>query len=140
MGKDMFNLMEQQFRGKFMKIILLAAIFLVSTESLIREDVDPEVLFENFEPLEKGGFGQVYKASYKTTSQIVAIKIIDIELEDRSRGKIHREVTALSQFNSPCFPKFYGSYREGSKLWIVMELSTGNSAFDLRVDGPLEVL
>lgn len=52
------------------------------------------------------------------------------EIED-----IQQEIFILSQLDNPSVTKYYGSYLEGSNLWIVMEFCGGGSCADLMKPG-----
>ncbi|CAG8614621.1 1574_t:CDS:2, partial [Acaulospora colombiana] len=102
---------------------------------------DPEELYTLLEKLGTGSFGTVYKAYVfwgKETSQVVAIKQINLEDSDDDISEIQQEIAVLSQCDSPYITRYYGSYVKGFKLWIVMEYLSGGSCLDLLKPGPFD--
>ena len=66
--------------------------------------MNPEFRFEDFEidfrnPLGKGGFGSVYKATNKNTNEVYAIKKISIENLNENEFQKIQEIINLSLLN-----------------------------------------
>lgn len=100
--------------------------------------VDPESIYVKQDRIGKGSFGEVFKGYDKRSKVPVAIKIIDLEDAEDEIEDIQQEISILSQLDSSCITKYYGSYIKDNFLWIVMEYCSGGSCLDLMVPGPFE--
>ncbi|KAJ2879179.1 hypothetical protein H4R27_005449, partial [Coemansia aciculifera] len=96
---------------------------------------NPNDLFTKQEKIGRGSFGEVFKGFDNRTKRQVAIKIIDLESAEDEIEDIQQEIFILSQLDNPSVTKYYGSYLDGSKLWIVMEFCGGGSCADLMKPG-----
>ncbi|KAJ2003115.1 hypothetical protein H4R26_003241 [Coemansia thaxteri] len=96
---------------------------------------NPNELFTKQEKIGRGSFGEVFKGVENRTKRQVAIKIIDLESAEDEIEDIQQEIFILSQLDNPSVTKYYGSYLDGSKLWIVMEFCGGGSCADLMKPG-----
>ena len=97
--------------------------------------------------LGSGSFGVVFKAIERSTSEVVAIKMvglppnppsappntsqIDLESSEDDIQEIQQEISVLSTCASPFVTQYKASFLRGHKLWIVMEFLGGGSCLDL---------
>jgi len=93
------------------------------------QDEDPTKTYELIHRIGKGSYGIVYKARNKQTSEIVAIKII--QLEKGEMAEVKNEINIMRDIEHPNIIKYCGSYMHNDDLWIVMEFCGGGSAMDL---------
>eukprot|EP01097_Dermamoeba_algensis_P006185 TRINITY_DN3889_c0_g1_i1.p1 TRINITY_DN3889_c0_g1~~TRINITY_DN3889_c0_g1_i1.p1 ORF type:complete len:453 (-),score=109.98 TRINITY_DN3889_c0_g1_i1:695-2053(-) len=100
--------------------------------------MNPEDLFTKQERIGKGSFGEVFKGVNKKSNAAVAIKIIDLEDAEDEIEDIQKEISVLSQCESPFVTRYFGSYLQGAKLWIIMEFLAGGSVLDLMKPGPVD--
>ncbi|KAJ1865634.1 hypothetical protein LPJ78_002563 [Coemansia sp. RSA 989] len=96
---------------------------------------NPNELFTKQERIGRGSFGEVYKGYENRTKRQVAIKIIDLESAEDEIEDIQQEIFILSQLDNASVTKYFGSFLDGSKLWIVMEFCGGGSCADLMKPG-----
>ncbi|KAM7421867.1 hypothetical protein PAMA_010093 [Pampus argenteus] len=97
----------------------------LSEDSLTKQ---PEEVFDVLEKLGEGSYGCVFKAHYKETGEIVAIKQVPVESDLQ---EIIKEISIMQQCNSPYVVRYYGSYFKNSDLWIVMEYCGAGSVSDI---------
>ncbi|KAK2857738.1 hypothetical protein Q7C36_005657 [Tachysurus vachellii] len=97
----------------------------LSEDSLTKQ---PEEVFDILEKLGEGSYGSVFKAHYKETGEIVAIKQVPVESDLQ---EIIKEISIMQQCNSPHVVRYYGSYFKNSDLWIVMEYCGAGSVSDI---------
>ena len=86
---------------------------------------DPTSIYELGAKIGKGAFGAVHKAKDRKSGEIVAIKIIDFEDAEDEIEDIQQEIKVLAQCDSEYVTKYFGSYLQNTKLWIVMEFMGG---------------
>ena len=79
----------------------------------------------------RGGFGKVWKVSYKKTQHIYALKEMSkVKIMDRKSEKsIMSERNLLSRLNNPFIVNMICSFQDDDYLYLVMDLLTGG---DLR--------
>ena len=89
------------------------------------------VVFEIIKNLGEGGYGRVIKVKSKSDNKYYAIKeiIIKDEMKDKIEN-IQNEANILSKFNCNNIVKFYDSYLDKDKFYILMEYCDGLSLRD----------
>jgi len=102
----------------------------MNIDSVISSKEDPTKLFDLLEELAVGSYGHVYRAIYKPTGDIVALKIITLE-EDDTFEEMMIEILILQKCDHRNIVKYFGSWKKGEELFIAMELCDGGSANDL---------
>ncbi|KAM9968554.1 hypothetical protein ACTFIW_007704 [Dictyostelium discoideum] len=89
---------------------------------------DPSLEFDLIECLGRGSFGSVYKATYKKTGNIVAVKLVPIN-EDFQ--EILKEINIMKQCKSKYVVQYYGNYFKDETCWIIMEYCAFGSVSDM---------
>ena len=90
--------------------------------SIIIKDIEYEIIKE----LGKGGFGRVIHVKSKSDNKYYAIKEIIIKDEMNNKlENIKKEADILSKFNCNNIVKYYDSYKDNDKLYILMEYCDG---------------
>ncbi|OQR88985.1 serine/threonine protein kinase [Thraustotheca clavata] len=96
---------------------------------------DPEEVFEIHAKEGAGAFGRVFRATYRTTTREVALKVIPIALKPGQHGEdvenVRKEIEFLRECNHPNIVAFYGAYYKDGALWIAMEYCGGGSVGDI---------
>ncbi|CEG42167.1 ste ste20 mst protein kinase [Plasmopara halstedii] len=100
----------------------------------IQRDENPEIVFEVLERIGEGSYGKVYKAVNKSSAEVVALKVVPVENEDRAAyEELTREILILERCKSPFVVQYLGSFSYESQLWIAMEFCAAGSLADLHV-------
>ena len=94
---------------------------------IIIRDIEYEIIKE----LGKGGFGRVIQVKSKSHNNYYAIKEITIKDEMKDGLKnIKKEADILSKFNSNNIVKYYDSWENKDKFYILMEYCEGQNLRD----------
>lgn len=86
--------------------------------------------FEEKEQLGKGSFGRVFKAIYKITGEIFAIKEVDKKRSDKEN--CNREIDIMYKLDHINIVKLYSHFESNQFLYFVMEYCNGDNLFLLR--------
>jgi len=89
---------------------------------------DPSLEFDLIECLGRGSFGSVYKAIYKKTGYIVAVKLVPVN-EDFQ--EILKEINIMKQCRSKYVVQYFGNYFKDETCWIIMEYCALGSVSDM---------
>ena len=79
----------------------------------------------------KGATATVYVAECLKNGQIVALKMIDLETCPIEIDNLRHEVAFWSTSQSPNIVEYYGSFVDGSVLYIVMEYMSAGSCYEI---------
>lgn len=99
---------------------------------------DPAGIFDLIEVVGNGTYGQVYKGRHVKTSQLAAIKIMNINEDEEEEIKL--EINVLKKFSHHRnIATYYGAFikkqpsstGKGDQLWLVMEYCGAGSVTDL---------
>ncbi|KAF4320781.1 hypothetical protein BBO99_00003585 [Phytophthora kernoviae] len=100
----------------------------------IQRNENPEDVYEVLERIGEGSYGKVYKAMTKSNAEVVALKVVPVESEDRvAFDELTKEIHILERCESPFVVQYRGSFSYESHLWIAMEFCTAGSLADLHV-------
>jgi len=99
------------------------------------EDVQYSMAVTDYEignPIGYGSSAVVYIAKYKPLNKNVAIKMIDLDLFERNQiDELRREIQIMNLCRHPNLLTVYGSFVNGSKLYIVTPYLSAGSCLSL---------
>eukprot|EP01102_Stenamoeba_stenopodia_P014000 TRINITY_DN4611_c0_g1_i2.p1 TRINITY_DN4611_c0_g1~~TRINITY_DN4611_c0_g1_i2.p1 ORF type:complete len:339 (-),score=95.45 TRINITY_DN4611_c0_g1_i2:253-1269(-) len=79
----------------------------------------------------RGGFSVVVSATEKSSGRKVAVKCIQLDVQDADAVKgLKREIKIMKKIDHPNILKLYDVYVEGSDFYLVMELVPGKELFE----------
>lgn len=76
-------------------------------------------------------YGKVYKAVAKDTADVVALKIVSMENDEKDFYELTKEIKILEKCTSPFVVQYYGSFLYDGQIWISMEYCAAGSISDL---------
>ncbi|KAG7192415.1 putative protein serine/threonine kinase [Scheffersomyces spartinae] len=89
-----------------------------------------EVKYKFGECIGKGNFGDVFKATDKTTKKVYAIKVINLDCSE-DMGSLIQEIRFLSLFRSPFITRYCEAFIDDIQMYVVMEYCGRGSCSDL---------
>lgn len=96
-------------------------------------------VFKRTEVIGRGKFGVVYKGYNIKTKQVFAIKVLNLDTPEDEVEDVQKEIQFLSSLKQiPNVTRYYGSYLNDTKLWVIMELCSGGSLRTLLKPGVIE--
>jgi len=99
----------------------------------IKEDVDPETIWDIIGELGDGAFGKVHKARHKENGKLAAAKICALETEDEL-SDFTVEIDILHDLSHDNIIKLYDAYHYDSKLWMFIEYCDGGALDSIIID------
>jgi serine/threonine protein kinase len=91
--------------------------------------------YEILDEIGKGGFSKVHRCRSRSSGQIFAVKVIDLQplrLQQRfNPERLRREVDIMRELSHPAIIQFVDVFEEPKSLQIVMEYAPGSELFDL---------
>ncbi|XP_051873755.1 serine/threonine-protein kinase PAK 6-like isoform X2 [Pristis pectinata] len=87
---------------------------------------DPRKHLESFSKIGEGSTGIVCAATEKQTGRSVAVKIMDLRMQQR-RELLFNEVVIMRDYPHEHVVEMYSSHLVGDQLWVVMELLQGGA-------------
>lgn len=76
-------------------------------------------------------YGKVYKAVAKDTADVVALKVVSMENDEKDFYELTKEIKILEKCTSPFVVQYYGSFLYDGQIWISMEYCAAGSISDL---------
>lgn len=96
-------------------------------------------IYKRTEVVGRGKFGIVYKGIHRATKQVYAIKVLSLDTSEDDVKDVQQEIQFLAHLKQvPNVTRYYGSYLNGTKLWIIMDYCAGGSLRTLLKPGKIE--
>ena len=90
----------------------------------------------------RGGFGVVYQARHEPTSRLVALKLIETHMDEKSALRFHREIKIMENLVHPHIVRLFDQGNDQGLPWYACEFCSEGSLHDLYTKtyrGPLPV-
>ena len=86
----------------------------------------------------KGSFSKVYKGMNQETNQIVAIKIISLDLPNNLQNRLKMEINIMKSLNHKYIVNLYDVIYDDDKVYLIMEYSSHGDLSKLLKKRPLK--
>ena len=87
--------------------------------------------YELLYPLGEGPTTKIFAAKCKPAGKLVTAKLVNLDLLQVDISTLRQEVTQWSVTSHKNAVKYYGSFVDGSTLWIISELMNGGAVSDI---------
>ena len=89
--------------------------------------------FDQERPIGKGGFCSVYKATYKETKKIYALKVIDKSIlnNEEQIKNIINEIEIMNELNNSNLLKLVTNFEDENNIYIILPLCQNGQLYDL---------
>jgi len=101
----------------------------IDIEEVINKDVSPEYLYEDFELLGSGTFGEVYLATNIRSRQKVAIK--KMLLTPKREPLFISEINVQRNTEHPNVVKLFDAYRVENYIWVALEFMENGNLYEI---------
>eukprot|EP00759_Apiculatamorpha_spiralis_P008816 PhF_6_TR15672/c0_g1_i1/m.24367/K04409/PAK1; p21-activated kinase 1 len=91
----------------------------------------PSDLYKDFQKLDAGSQGEVFKARRIADGKEVAVKKITIKNERKDLPNLEREILTMHAANHENIVRLYSCHRTGMTVWIAMELMHGGKLTEM---------
>ena len=89
--------------------------------------------YDQERPIGKGGFCSVYKATFKDTKKIYALKVIDKSIlkNEEEIKNIINEIEIMNELDSPNLLKLITNFEDENNIYIILPLCQNGQLYDL---------
>ncbi len=89
--------------------------------------------YDQEKPIGKGGFCRVYKAMFKETKKVYALKVIDKSIlkNEEEIKNIMNEITIMNEIDSPNLLKLITNFEDENNIYIILPLCQNGQLYDI---------
>ena len=89
--------------------------------------------YDQERPIGKGGFCSVYKATFKDTKKVYALKVIDQSIlkNEEEIKNIINEITIMNELDSPNLLKLITNFEDENNIYIILPLCKNGQLYDI---------
>ena len=118
------------FEEKNKKIIALQ----VKSKEITKQNLSlKDFEFDQERPIGKGGFCSVYKATYKETKKVYALKVIDKSIlnNEEQIKNIINEIEIMNELDNSNLLKLVTNFEDENNIYIILPLCQNGQLYDL---------